>query len=818
MLFAGIVLAAALVFLFISTPVAHAALTLTAGSNATTTPNVATSITGFQIVGPAASTTPVKLRATSGTLNLSAVDGVTMSGNGSGTVNLSGVVEKLNTALATLTYTRASTGTDTLEVSLVEAGEVFFEDNGHLYQYISDAGTWTEARAKAELLTRYGVTGYLVTVTSANENAFVTARLSNAGWMGASDSVSEGVWRWVTGPEGETNTQFWSGAAGGNTVDGNYANWNTGEPNDSGSNEDCGQFLAGATGKWNDLPCSGNSLPGYVAEFGAPGALPTVVAQNISIVTADVPALTALSPTNGANLVSPSADLVLTFSKAVTKQTGNILIRQAADDEIVATIDVASDLVTGAASTTVTINPENTLGDGVQYYVTVPSTAFSDSSDNFFSGITDDSTWVFTTSDENAPSITTVSATPATTTAAIAWNTNEAASSKVVYGLTAAYGTTTAETDTSPRVTAHEVTLSALLSCATYHYEVVSRDASGNSATSTPATFLTSGCTYDETPTAATSTTITSNTGGATSVTSNNKTFRVTAPADATDTAASFVIQVNAVPSAGILATLGRPSAKPSEVGVTVFDVTAIIDGDTVLDSFDAEVTIEYEYTDEEILGLTEDSLWLYHYTGGQWVALNDCSLNVQTNTISCTTPSFSIFGLFGNEVVPEGISGTHFGCKDSAATNYDRFTAHRQELCVYDRTDSTENTISQDIINLVLQHRDVFLQAYQSGFDLPQYLLDILGVTVADGSVRDLELGMEGEDIRQLQQLLIAQDSGLLARELARIGDTGYFGTYTQNALGEYQQLNGIVPWAGYFGAITRTQMKGAELDGLWW
>ena len=43
----------------------------------------------------------------------------------------------------------------------------------------------------------------------------------------------------VTGPE--SGTQFWSGLSGGSTVGGNYANWGTGEPNDSGG-EDCAQF------------------------------------------------------------------------------------------------------------------------------------------------------------------------------------------------------------------------------------------------------------------------------------------------------------------------------------------------------------------------------------------------------------------------------------------------------------------------------------------------------------------------------------------------------------------------------------------------
>src|SRR5690606_32300182 len=119
-------------------------------------------------------------------------------------------------------------------------------------------------------------------------------------------------------------------------------------------------------------------------------------------------------------------------------------------------------------------------------------------------------------------------------------------------------------------------------------------------------------------------------------------------------------------------------------------DVKAIIDGTTILDSFDAEITIDYEYTDQEILNLNESSLWLYHYTGGQWAALNDCTVNTAVNTISCTTPSFSIFGLFGNESEEDEESGgssggTHFGCKDTNASNYEYFSRHKQELCKYE-------------------------------------------------------------------------------------------------------------------------------------
>ena len=67
------------------------------------------------------------------------------------------------------------------------------------------------------------------------------------------------------------------------------------------------------------------------------------------------------------------------------------------------------------------------------------------------------------------------------TTATITWNTNEAANSQVVYGLTSDYGETS--TDASMN-SAHGLTLIGLTSGSLYHYQVSSTDSSGNITTS----------------------------------------------------------------------------------------------------------------------------------------------------------------------------------------------------------------------------------------------------------------------------------------------------------------------------------------------
>ena len=110
--------------------------------------------------------------------------------------------------------------------------------NGHSYYRSTGLASWTTAKSNCAAMG-----GYLVTVTTSGENSFLY-NLWPSGWIGLTDEVTEGTWKWVTG---ETYS---------------YSNWNSGEPNNSG-NEDYVQFVS--NGKWNDL--NNNSSLAYVIEF-----------------------------------------------------------------------------------------------------------------------------------------------------------------------------------------------------------------------------------------------------------------------------------------------------------------------------------------------------------------------------------------------------------------------------------------------------------------------------------------------------------------------------------------------------------------------
>jgi len=108
------------------------------------------------------------------------------------------------------------------------------------------------------------------------------------------------------------------------------------------------------------------------------------------------PTVVSFSPANNATDVVVSDDLQITFSENVVKGTGDIIIYNAANDEVVETIEVTATNVT-ITDAIATINPTADLSYNKSYYVQIGNTAFKDEFENNFDGIADKATWSFTT-------------------------------------------------------------------------------------------------------------------------------------------------------------------------------------------------------------------------------------------------------------------------------------------------------------------------------------------------------------------------------------------------------------------------------------
>jgi len=145
---------------------------------------------------------------------------------------------------------------------------VLNEVDGHLYDAVAVGGgiNWAAARAAAEALSSGSCQGYLASITSAEENAFILSNFpgvvpsfggSSGHWIGGyqllDTTPADAGWLWVSG---ETF---------------GFSDWSAAQPDDGGifGDEDAIHFLGDGFGGvigWDDLNQT-EDTPGYVVEF-----------------------------------------------------------------------------------------------------------------------------------------------------------------------------------------------------------------------------------------------------------------------------------------------------------------------------------------------------------------------------------------------------------------------------------------------------------------------------------------------------------------------------------------------------------------------
>jgi filamentous hemagglutinin family protein len=274
-------------------------------------------------------------------------------------------------------------------------------NSGNSYAYNSTAGQWNAALIATKSGTGAGVgDAYLATITSRLENA-VVSRTANyqSSWLGGYRGTTDGTtraldanWRWVSGPEGLTNsgagtvffTQIYSASGGGNGTRVGYTNWTSGEPNNctgficNSSNyqlaigEPALQFT-GSSGLWNDFPDGvGRSLSGIGSNVETNlAASPLNVNAGSGTVTFSgaVGSLKALASVNvTAATIAINGGAVTTTGAGTGSQTysGNITLGSAS---------TVLNMLDTATAFTLASNKSITNASGVDASLTIKTTA-----------------------------------------------------------------------------------------------------------------------------------------------------------------------------------------------------------------------------------------------------------------------------------------------------------------------------------------------------------------------------------------------------------------------------------------------------------
>jgi Ca2+-binding RTX toxin-like protein/methionine-rich copper-binding protein CopC len=258
---------------------------------------------------------------------------------------------------------------------------------GNDYAGITGNSTWnfkTEVVAPANDNFADAIVLSGVPVSTTGTNVGSTGEVGEPAQQGTLNSV---WWSWTAPSSGtfQVDTE-------GSTFD-TYLSVFTGNAVDNltkiGSDDDGG---AGTTSLLNVNATAGTTY--QIAVDGSGGEIGPIKLNIDLAPDTTPPTASTFTPADNATGVAVGADLVVNFSEAIQKGTGDIVIKKVSDDSVVETIAVTATNVTVSGST-LTINPTANFAEGIDYYVQVANGAIKDIAGNNYAGIADNSTWNF---------------------------------------------------------------------------------------------------------------------------------------------------------------------------------------------------------------------------------------------------------------------------------------------------------------------------------------------------------------------------------------------------------------------------------------
>ena len=260
--------------------------------------------------------------------------------------------------------------------------------NGNIYEIVitSSGMSFDDAIQLSSSKILKGVSGHLATITSSQEQTAIWNKFQTGPFIALTDKVTEGTWVWAAGPEQGQITSFTA--------------WGSGEPNNAGGNENYVVMAPWLGGKWNDQEAAGT----YLVEYE--GTMDTTA-----------PTVSSFSPADAATVVAVGSDIVLTFSEAIQKGIGTIIIHSgSATGTVLESYDAATSNNLSVSGSTLTINPTADLANGTHYFVTFENGSIDDLAGNHYAGT---AAYDFTTADISSPTVSTFSPADATTSVAV---------------------------------------------------------------------------------------------------------------------------------------------------------------------------------------------------------------------------------------------------------------------------------------------------------------------------------------------------------------------------------------------------------------